>query len=225
MKMLAFILVFGCTIFSYAQRIPPLKTGQWGIGPTRPPRCYPLLDDAKIGVVYGALQNLFGIRLQAVHWLPLIRTTDVDYRARHNDNAYFNIEVGSQPIKEWGSTRLILNLGYKRILIDNRSVNNQFTAGSTLFRGLHGITCAYARRYHRSFENPAQYDDGVLLQWYHELFQELQVTARGIYWFNEFHYAVKMDRQIIKSDFSISLGYEKLGTWDEIGIALLYVYR
>jgi hypothetical protein len=160
-----------------------------------------------------------------VHWLPLIRTTDVEYRPRHDDNAYFNFELGSQPIRDWGSMFLVLNFGYKRILIDDRSVNNQFIVGSTLFKGPYGMTFAYASRYDRSSEKPSQYDNGVLLQWYHELFQQLQVAVRGIYWFDEFQYAVKVDREIFKPGFSISLGYEKIGRWDEIGIALLYVYR
>jgi hypothetical protein len=230
--------LIGCVIIclsidlSQAQRIPPLNPNRLGIGPTNVWRCYPLRYDSKIGVGYGIQTNSFGIKIHKYRaWMlgiPLMLITEMDWRIRNQKNSYLNLDFIRDDIASLGKFSIASNVGYKRLSSGNMIVNNQLYAGLGLFKkhyGLYGLTLAYARQHQQLPENFSLNDDGIMMRYYHEFFDQFEVQVSAIYWFDQFQYAIQLNENIFESRFTIGVGYEKIGMWDEVGVSVMYQYH
>jgi hypothetical protein len=221
------IVIYLSISHSLAQRIPPLNPKKLGIGPTKGWRCYPLRYDSKLGINYGIHKNSVGVKLQHLHsWIggiPFMLHTDMEARIGNQKNSYLNLALTRLDVASIGKFSVAANLGYKRLSYGNINVNNQFYTGLSLFKNYYGITLAYARQYQR-LENFNQNDNGIMMRWYHEFFDHFEVEASGIYWFDQFQYAIQLNENLFQSGFVIGVGYEKIGIWNEVDVSIMYQY-
>jgi hypothetical protein len=218
-----------CSTNLLAQRIPPLNPDSLGIGPTKISRCYPLRDDSKIGFNYGVNSRSFGIKVHDFRsWhlsIPLMLSTDMEWRVPRKGDGYFNLEFTRDRVAAIGKFSLASNLGYKRILSNSIKVNNQVYAGLSISTWDYGVALAYARQDERQSETSLARDNGIMLQLYHEFFEQVEVTVKSIFWFDQFQYSLKIKEDLFQSGFLVGLGYEKAGDWEEFDISIMYRYK
>jgi hypothetical protein len=154
--------------------------------------------------------------------LLLKLTTDLEYRPRFQGNGYFNVELMRSDMISLGKNSLSMNAGYKRFLVDHTNIKNQLYFGASLFEG--GITLAYALEHQRVSETFRNYNHGILLQYYREFFNQLDIKVSGIYWFDEFQYSIRLNENLFCGRFSLGVGYERFGKWNELDMSFSYIY-
>ena len=216
----------GCLIiFSYGQRIPPSRLRKLQLSRIEC-GCCQLRDASRIGIAYATRNNLFGVNFHHVLlWkfgIPWMLTTDLEYRPRSMDNGYFGVELMRERSIRAGNVSLSLNAGYKRVLEQGVAVNHQFHVGSGFFERHYGITISYALWQRNLLETHTGYNHGILIQYYREFFDQLEIKASGIYWFDEFQYSIKMNETLFQSRLAVGIGFEKISRWNEFDITVSY---
>lgn len=142
-------------------------------------------------------------------------------RIGNHKDLYLNLDL-TREIASFRKFSVTSNLGYKRLSSGNMNVNNQVYAGLSLFKNYYGITLAYARQHHRLPDNFSLYDDGIVMRCYHEFFGQFEVQMSGIYWFDQLQYSIQLKENLFPSRFTVGVGYEKIGMWNEVNVSVMY---
>jgi hypothetical protein len=149
----------------------------------------------------------------------------MEWRVTRQGHGYFNLEFTRDRIASIGKFSLASNLGYKRILTNSVEVNNQVYAGLSVFTWDYGVTLGYGRQDKRQSDSSLTRDNGIMLQLYHEFFDQLDVVVKSVYWFDEFQYSIRINEDLFQSGFLVGLGYEKIGDWREFDVSIMYCYK
>lgn len=150
--------------------------------------------------------------------------TEMEWRVPRKGKGYFNLEFTREQIASIGKFSLASNLGYRRVLSSNLNVYNQLYTGLSLFARYYGVTLAYARQYQSQSEKSIGHDNGIMLQLYHEFFDQVDVKISCTYWFDQFQYTIKIKENLFQSSFYAGIAYEKIRDWKEFDISIGYHY-
>jgi len=96
----------------------------------------------------------------------------------------------------------------------------QYCLGAGLNRWATGFIIAYAKQPQTMNERAIQTNDGVMLRLYQE-FSNTQISAFGIYWFDEFQFNIKIQQVIPlpRSHINLGLNFEQISSWSELSIS------
>lgn len=180
-----------------------------------------------IGVIYGTQHQIGGVKVHDfTSWkflIPSTLVTDVDWRIPRNGNSYFNLEFAKDDVARISQFDLGAATGYKRIRANKSNNIDQLHAGPA-YLGWATISLQYAYQQQRVRNEGTRTEHGIRMQVYKEFASLFDVTTYAAYWFKSWQYSVSVKYNPFGSAFYVAAGFEKIETWKEISISVLYGY-
>lgn len=184
-------------------------------------RCYPIYENTKIGLTYSAIHMVPGIELD--HYLVyrrLFLQSNIECRLPAK-NAYLSAEFIKHHVFNWGAGELIAYGSFKQVANNDYVAMMQYCLGVGASRWASNFIVAYARKPQTLSEGEIETNNGIMLRLYKELC-DTQITASGIYWFNQIQFSVKAQQNIQPLRLNVGLGFEQISNWREVTISACY---
>jgi hypothetical protein len=187
---------------------------------------FPLVEYRHMGLNYGMRQQALGVTahryLTTSFGVLLLLDTYVTWRPPRQGNTYFRIDLTRHHVVNMeGYISLAPAFTYRRVVSDSKATDQMFL-GLGLWRYYGGVTLAYAQQNSPASENDASEDQGMTLMVHTAFSYDLHLKLSATYWFDDFQYAMAVTQNLFRSRFFVSVGYEKISSWSEYDVSLMY---
>jgi hypothetical protein len=183
----------------------------------------------KIGLNTGLNYNPLGIEIHNLisRLLPFNNHLSTNFKWRFiTENKYLKFGVGQDRILRIGDKiPLGLKVNYEQISLESTNFSNrQFSISTTVGAKGWNTSVGYARREIKNHEDLTNSQNGITFGIEKWFFRRLNFKANTIYWSDDWQYSFHLDTRIPKTDINLGLDYEKVNSFEEIGISILYSF-
>ena len=186
----------------------------------------------RIGLNTGINYNQLGVETQNIlprllHFLPFRNNIYSNFKWRFlTKSKYLKFEIGQFGVLRIGDeTRLGLEVNYQQISLTSSKFSNRQFSVSTII-GIKGwnTSIGYARREIKNHEDLNNSQNGIALGLGKTLFERVYFKADAVYWSDDWQYNFHLDANIPKTRINLGFDYEKVNSFEEFGISILYSF-
>jgi hypothetical protein len=143
-------------------------------------------------------------------------------------NNYLKFGIGNYNILHLGNdypVSLGLKGNYQQVSLENSGFSTkQYSFSSTVkYRGFIS-SVGYAHREIKNHQDLNYSKNGIAFGFENISFRKLNLKANAIYWSDDWQYSFDVDIDIPKTRINLGFGWEKINSWEEFDISILYSF-